>query len=429
MTYQEAIAFLTDRLPAYHRVGKAAYKANLDNTVALDEYFGHPHTEYKTVHIAGTNGKGSVSHMIASMFQEAGYKTGLYTSPHLRDFRERIRVDGVMMPEEEVISFVEKHSAITEKLMPSFFELTMAMAFDYFARSAVDVAVIEVGMGGRLDSTNIITPELSVITNIGHDHMEFLGGTLQAIAREKAGIIKERIPVVVGETQPETTEVYLEKAHKCNTTVQFADRRFFCTLGSADDASSMRSYTVRDDKTDRGFKGVIPLGGEYQKKNLQTVFAAAMELQKKFNLTVENVLEGIRKVIINTGLAGRWQILSQSPLTICDTGHNKEGLEYVVSQLLSLRKKRMHFVIGFVNDKDLNAVLPLLPAEAIYYFTRASIPRALDENILRDSAAAFGLSGKAYSSVKTAVKAARDNAVAEDLIFIGGSTFIVAEMV
>lgn len=429
MTYQDALAFLADRLPAFHRIGKAAYKSSLDNTIALDKYFGHPHLRFRSVHIAGTNGKGSVSHMIASIFQEAGYKTGLYTSPHLRDFRERIRVNGEMIPEDEVVRFVEMHSAITTQLMPSFFELTMAMAFDYFARSGVEVAVIEVGMGGRLDSTNIITPELSVITNIGHDHMEFLGATLAAVAGEKAGIIKREIPVVIGETQSETAGVFEEKAKAMNASFSFADKKYCCCLGTPDEYSLLRNYTMTESETGLEIKGKTSLGGLYQQKNLQTVFGAVSELKEKFNLKDCNIIDGIQNVIKNTGLAGRWQILSHSPLTICDTGHNKEGLEYVVRQLLSLKKKRMHLVLGFVSDKDLSAVLPLLPKEGVYYFTKAAIPRALDEKVLKETAAGWGLSGMSYCSVSEAINAAKMNAGSEDIIFIGGSTFIVAEAV
>ncbi len=429
MTYQQALDFLFDRLPAYHRIGKAAYKANLDNTIALDNYFDHPHKKFRSVHVAGTNGKGSVSHNIASILQEAGYKTGLYTSPHLRDFRERIRVNGEMIPENEVITFVENHNAIIEQLQPSFFELTMAMAFDFFARSGIDVAVVEVGMGGRLDSTNIISPLLSVITNIGHDHMEFLGNTLQAVAGEKAGIIKRNTAVVIGETQPETEDVFRAKAAEMGAPVIFADKSFKCTLGDFDFEKGLRQYTVVKAPCQLSFSGETPLGGIYQQKNLQAVFAAAEILKPLFNVSDKNVTDGIRNVISNTHLAGRWQILSKSPLTICDTGHNKEGLEYVIRQLTSLGKKKMHMVIGFVNDKDLKAILPLFPADAVYYFTRATIPRALDENILKTRAGMAGLKGDSFPTVREAINAARGNACQDDVIYIGGSTFIVAEAV
>jgi dihydrofolate synthase / folylpolyglutamate synthase len=429
MTYTQALEYLFNQLPAYHRIGKAAYKANLDNAKALDEYFGHPHKKFRSVHVAGTNGKGSVSHNIASVFQEAGYKTGLYTSPHLRDFRERIRVNGTMIPEDEVVYFVEKHSGIIEHLKPSFFELTMAMAFDFFARSGVEVAVIEVGMGGRLDSTNIIDPELSVITNIGHDHMDFLGKTLSAIAGEKAGIIKKNRVVVIGETQAETEKVFLEKAREMDAPVVFADKAFLCTLGNYNYNTGLSEYCIEKMNCKSVISGETPLGGIYQEKNLQTVFAATEIIKLLFNVSDQNITDGIRKVVMNTHLAGRWQILSDNPLTICDTGHNKEGLEYVVRQLIDLRKKRMHIILGFVNDKDLTAVLPMFPAYALYYFTKASIPRALDENILKAEALKTGLTGNSYATVKEALNEAGKNAAIDDVIFIGGSTFIVAEVV
>jgi dihydrofolate synthase / folylpolyglutamate synthase len=429
MTYSEALDYLFSRLPAYHRIGKAAYKANLDNSLALDKYFGQPHKKFRTVHIAGTNGKGSVSHIIASIFQEAGYNTGLYTSPHLIDFRERIRVNGTMIPENEVVSFVEKHSAIIEDIQPSFFELTMAMAFDFFARSGVAVAVIEVGMGGRLDSTNIINPELSVITNIGHDHMEFLGETLALVAGEKAGIIKTKTPVVVGESQPETENVFKTKAGEMNAPVIFADKAYSCTLGEFNVREGIRKYSVSTLSCGKVISGKVPLGGIYQKNNLQTVFAAADILRTLFSVTDKNIINGISNVISNTHLAGRWQVLSHDPLTLCDTGHNKEGLEYVIPQLLGLKKNRLHIIIGFVNDKDLRTVLPLFPVDAIYYFTKASIPRALDENILKEMAEGEGLKGESYKSVADALIAARAIADRNDVIFIGGSTFIVAEAI
>jgi len=429
MTYQQALDYLFNRLPAYHRIGKAAYKANLDNTFALDEYFDHPHSKFRSVHIAGTNGKGSVSHYISSILQQAGYKTGLYTSPHLRDFRERIRVNGEMIPEEEVVLFVEKHNGIIEQLQPSFFELTMAMAFDFFARSGIDVAVVEVGMGGRLDSTNIISPLLSVITNIGHDHMEFLGNTLQAVAGEKAGIIKRNTPVVIGETQPETEGVFRAKTIEMNAPVIFADKSFNCSLGDFNYEDGLRQFNVIKMPCRLSFSGTTPLGGIYQQKNLQTVFAAAEILKPLMNISDKNVIDGVRNVISNTHLAGRWQILSKKPLTLCDTGHNREGLEYVVSQLKALGKKKIHIVMGFVNDKDLTAVLPLFPADAAYYFTKASIPRALDEKILKEEAAKAGLIGESYVTVREAMKAASEKAGHDDVVFIGGSTFIVAEVV
>jgi dihydrofolate synthase/folylpolyglutamate synthase len=427
MNYPETVRYLFSLLPAYHRIGKPAYKNNLDNTLALDEYFGHPHKKYRTVHIAGTNGKGSVSHMIASVLQEAGYRTGLYTSPHLKDFRERVRIDGRMIGEKEVISFVAQHNDLIKKLQPSFFEFTAAMAFDYFARMEVDVAVVETGMGGRLDSTNIITPELSVITNIGHDHMEFLGDTLAAVAGEKAGIIKKGIPVVIGETRRETEAVFREKAEAMDATVTFADRIYRCRLGSFSDGGVMRRFTLKDLRDGTARKGLTPLGGDVQRKNIQTVAAAIDILSGSFRLTGDNLIRGMVDVVTSTGLLGRWQKLSQSPLTICDTGHNREGLEYVVRQLRKMTKQELHIVMGFVSDKDLSSVLPLFPRDANYYFTMASVPRALDVKMLMAEAARYGLYGSCHMTVEAALKAARSAAKPDDMIFIGGSTFVVAE--
>lgn len=429
MDYREAVSYLFSMLPAFHRIGKAAYKANLNNTHALDAAFDHPHRNFRTVHVAGTNGKGSVSHMLASVLSEAGYKTGLYTSPHLTDFRERIRINCAMIPESEVISFIENHRALIERIKPSFFEMTVAMAFDYFSRQQTDVAIIETGMGGRLDSTNIITPVLSVITNIGHDHMEFLGGTPEAIAGEKAGIIKREVPVVVGEWQPETESVFAAVACRQNSQLTFADKRYKCRLGDLDILSGIRHYTVEDTIGKSTLRGTTPLGGLAQAKNIQTVSEAFRLLKASFSLSEKHLQTGISGVVKNTGLRGRWQILSQNPLIICDTGHNREGLEYVIQQLKMSGRNKLRMVLGFVNDKDLSSVLPLFPGDAEYYFTRASIPRALDEKVLRDEAARYGLSGRAFATVPEAIAEARRNASPDDLIFIGGSTFVVADAV
>lgn len=427
MTYLDTVNYLYSLLPAYHRIGKAAYKGNLDNTLELDACFGHPHTKFRTVHVAGTNGKGSVSHMIASVMQEAGYRTGLYTSPHLKDFRERIKVNGEMMSEEEVVTFVRVHDELIRRVQPSFFELTVAMAFDYFERMKVDVAVIEVGMGGRLDSTNIITPELSVITNIGHDHMEFLGDTLAAVAGEKAGIIKDGIPVVIGETQAETKNVFSERAEMYHAPLTFADRVFRCRLAHFYSNSAMRRFSLTDLRDGIMMTGDTPLGGLAQQRNLQSVAAAVDALSVSFGLSREHFLRGVSEVIVNTGLMGRWQVLSRSPLTVCDTGHNKEGLEYVVRQIRATPKHALHMVIGFVNDKDLASVLPLLPQEGVYYFTKASVQRALDERVLMAEAGKYGLAGACYATVAAALGAARIAAGPKDMIFIGGSTFVVAD--
>jgi dihydrofolate synthase/folylpolyglutamate synthase len=429
MTYKQTIDYLFSSLPAYHRIGKAAYKNNLDSTLALDEYFCQPHLKYRTIHIAGTNGKGSLSHMIASVLQEAGCRTGLYTSPHLKDFRERIKVSGKMIPKGEVTAFVKKNQGIIGSVHPSFFEMTAAMAFDYFEREKVDVAVIETGMGGRLDSTNIITPVISVITNIGHDHMDLLGGSMESVAVEKAGIIKKNVPVVIGETQQGIRDMFISRAIETGSDIYFADTGFVCMLKDPGTEGGNRQFIVKDLKEGREISGVIPLGGDYQAKNLQTLFQVFTCIRSGFKLSEASLVEGIRKVIINTGLKGRWQVLRRKPLVICDTGHNREGLEYVIRQLGRIRAGSLHFVIGFVSDKDLSLVLPLFPKNAKYYFTRASVPRALDEKILQKEAAAYGLTGESYSAVKKAFEAAISDALPADLVFIGGSTFVVAEVV
>lgn len=429
MNYKQTIEFLYSSLPAYHRIGKAAYKNDLANTIALDDHFSHPHTKYKTIHIAGTNGKGSVSHITASVLQAAGWKTGLYTSPHLKDFRERIRVNGKMISREEVIQFVKSNRDIIEKIKPSFFELTVAMAFDFFYRQEVDVAVIETGLGGRLDSTNIILPVLSVITNIGHDHMDLLGNSLEKVAGEKAGIIKKHIPVIIGETQKESKEVFIRKAREMEAPVYFADTRFRCSLEEWNPGSSYRKFSVKDLTDNSSFNGTIPLPGNYQLKNIQTLFQVFNVLDSGFGISEKTVKTGIRNVIRNTGLMGRWQVIGKDPLTICDTGHNKEGIEYVTRQIEMTPSTGLHMVIGFVSDKDLSEILPLLPKKAKYYFTRAEVERALDENLLKMIAGEYGLEGKSYATVKEALAAARTAAATSDLVFVGGSNFIVAGVV
>jgi dihydrofolate synthase / folylpolyglutamate synthase len=428
MTYSQALEFLFSQLPAYHRIGKAAYRNDLKNTISLDNYFGNPHLRYPTVHVAGTNGKGSVSHMIASVLQEAGFKTGLYTSPHLKDFRERIRVDGEMIPESKVVTFVAEHSGIIGSVKPSFFEMTVAMAFNYFAEQNVDIAIIEVGLGGRLDSTNIINPVLSVITNIGHDHMDLLGNSFEKIAIEKAGIIKQGIPVVISETQPETENVFIETAERYGSRILFADKIFSCDLNISENVNIERKYQVTDLLTFSHAAGYIPLGGNYQSRNIQAVFTAFRILNDDFRVSEKNILDGIRNVIKNTGLQGRWQILADRPLTICDTGHNKEGIRFVVDQLKVIPRSALHIILGFVNDKDLGSVLPLFPNDAVYYFTKASVPRALNEISLRNEAEKYGLTGECFESVADALKCAKEKAQPSDLIFIGGSTFVVAEV-
>ncbi len=428
MNYRETVDYMFSQLPAYHRLGKAAYKSDLHNTLALDEYLGHPHRDYKTIHVAGTNGKGSVSHTTASVLMEAGYRTGLYTSPHLKDFRERIRVNGEMISKRFVIDFVSKNSEILNSLKPSFFEMTVAMALQYFREMTVDVAVIEVGLGGRLDSTNIIIPVLSVITNIGHDHMDLLGDTLEKIAAEKAGIIKENVPVVIGETQSGTRKLFEAKAAEMNSRIVFADQNFMCTLGEFDFSFLAAGYSILEAGTGVAITGKTPLGGEYQGRNLQTLFQIFSLLEKPFGLTRDALVRGIENVISNTGLAGRWQVIGRDPLTICDTGHNREGLQYIVHQLGRVRKKGLRMVIGFVSDKDLSLVLPLLPRDAVYYFTKAPVPRAMDEKLLLEAADAAGLAGSSFPDVRSALEAARKDSSADDLVFVGGSTFVVAEV-
>jgi dihydrofolate synthase / folylpolyglutamate synthase len=427
MNYTETINFLYGQLPVFHRIGKAAYKADLNNTLALDEYFGHPHFRFRSVHVAGTNGKGSVSHMLASALQEAGYKTGLYTSPHLKDYRERIRINGKMVPEEKIISFVENNMSLINTIKPSFFELSVALAFEYFGEEKVDIAVIETGLGGRLDSTNIITPLLSIITNIGYDHMDLLGNTLEKIAYEKAGIIKKDVPVIIGEISNETKPVFLKKAEELTSAIGFAEELFECKLEDPDPVSGSRSYYLIDLRSGKTMMGKTPLGGDYQAQNIAVVASAFEYLTGPLKLSQQNLKDGINNVIKNTGLMGRWQIIGNDPLTICDTGHNEHGLVYVLGQINKTQKACLHMVIGFVNDKNLDLVLPLFPKDAKYYFARASVPRALDELTLKLKASQYGLNGDAYGDVPSAIKAARLKAEPDDLIFIGGSTFVVAD--
>lgn len=422
MNYEETLEYLYRQLPVFQQVGSAAYKPGLQNSEALDEYFGHPHRKFHTLHIAGTNGKGSVSHLLASILQLNGYKTGLYTSPHLVDFRERIRIDGQMIPRQEVIDFAEKHLAPTLHIHPSFFELTMMMAFDYFARQAVDAAVIEVGLGGRLDSTNIITPDLCVITNISYDHVQMLGHTLPQIAREKAGIIKHGIPVVIGEAQGEVKQVFIDKASEVGAPIFFAEEcvRFDSARQSA-----------------RGWEFDSPayphlfgeLGGLCQEKNAATVLTAVARLRELgYRITDQSVYEAFAHVTRLTGLMGRWQQLQASPRLICDTGHNTGGMQYIARQLRNEHYDMLRIVIGMVNDKDISGVLAMLPKEATYYFTRASVPRALPQDKLEALATQAGLKGRSFPTVKEAVTAAQKESRPEDLIFVGGSTFIVADL-
>lgn len=422
MTYQEATEYLFNSTPLFQNVGKDAYKEGLENTLLLDKHFNHPHQQYQTIHIAGTNGKGSCSHTLAAILQEAGYKVGLYTSPHLVDFRERIRVNGTCIPEERVVRFVEEERAFFEPLHPSFFEITTALAFLYFAEQKVDIAVIEVGLGGRLDCTNIISPLLSVITNISFDHVQFLGNTLDKIASEKAGIIKPNTPVIIGETTPETRPVFAEKALQCQAPIRFAEEEHeLQTISEANDGT--REYKTLHFGTINGV-----LNGDCQIKNTQTILAAVSELQKTLHISEQNIRGGFRNVCQTTGLRGRWQKLADSPKTYCDTGHNVGGISYIVKQLERIPCAQKRIVIGMVNDKDIAHVLEMLPKDAIYYFTQAKVKRALPAEALLAQAKEKGLDGKAFPSVIEAYTAARNEASSDDLIFIGGSTFIVADL-
>ena len=429
-TYQQVLDYLYSQLPIFQRTGAAAYKDNLDNTIQLDEMFGHPHRSFKTIHVAGTNGKGSVSHLLASVLQEAGYKTGLYTSPHLKDFRERIRVNGEMISEDAVVRFTELFQTKNEndKLEPSFFELTVSMAFDYFRSMEVEVAVIEVGLGGRLDSTNIITPEISVITNISFDHMALLGDTLPKIAAEKAGIIKKDVPVVVGETSPDTSFVFEQFAGKVKTKLVFADKEYRAdySMLTIDGKQNLNIH-----KNGQLFYPDLKLDllGIYQRRNVPTVLKAINLLNEKgWNLPEEIIRRGLLNTISNTGLLGRWQIIGHNPLVICDTGHNPAGIKLVVEQINQTAWKQLHMVIGMVSDKDQDEVFSLLPANATYYFTKADIPRAAEPEILAAKAVRFGLKGDCYPTVRQALSEALANAGKNDLVFIGGSTFVVAEI-
>ena len=424
MGYKDTIDYLFKCAPMFQNVGKAAYKEGLENTLKLDEYFNHPHRKFKIIHIAGTNGKGSCSHTIAAILQSAGYKTGLYTSPHLIDFSERIKVNGRPLEENFVIDFVNKHKHFFEPLHPSFFELTTAMAFLYFAEKEVDVAVIEVGLGGRLDCTNIISPDLSIITNISLDHTQFLGHTLTEIAKEKAGIIKENTPVVIGEYTAETKEVFTDKAKRANAEIIFAQDNPLISNAIHDE----HGHYIYQSSEIKDLNG--ELGGTYQIKNTNTILNAVNKLKEKgYNITEKDIRNGFGNVCESTGLMGRWQKLEENPTIICDTGHNIGGMEYISKQLMAMNYEKLHIVIGMVNDKDINGVISLLPKNATYYFTQASVKRALPAEEIRAIGIGHGLKGSAYASVKDALAAAKEQAGENDLIFVGGSTFIVADLI
>jgi len=422
MSYESTLEYLYDRLPVFHHVGASAYKPGLDNTIRLMNALENPHHKYKTIHVAGTNGKGSVSHILAAIFQSAGYKTGLYTSPHLVDFGERIRVNGAMIDRQYVIDFVEQNKDIFDEIQPSFFEATMAMAFRYFADEKVDIAIIEVGLGGRLDSTNIISPLLSVITNISFDHVAFLGDTLAKIAFEKAGIIKQNIPVVVGEWLPETRPVFEQKAKEMNSPLYIPNTKLKFT------GYENNKMIVQ---TDGGMQYKVGLTGDYQLKNVATVLRTLEVLNRIGTIPIRlddtALRSGLENVVEITGFRGRWEVLQDKPRMVADTGHNVAGIEYVVEQLKHQTYEKLHIVIGMVNDKDISHVLELLPREAEYYFTQAAVPRALPAVELKKQAERNSLEGQDYNSVKEAVESSLNNAGKNDFILIGGSNFVVGE--
>ena len=429
MDYQQTLNYLYSQLPMFTRDGPAAFKNDLTNTIELCSRLGDPQHKFRSVHVAGTNGKGSTSHMLAAILQTAGYKTGLYTSPHLRDFRERIRINGEMISEQLVIDFVELHKTDFEEIQPSFFEMTVAMAFDLFAHEKVDIAIIEVGLGGRLDSTNVITPLLSVITNIGWDHMNMLGDTLQLIAGEKAGIIKPGVPVIIGEYQPEIADVFTGKAEKEGSPIEFATAEWEITQaihnGEYLEVSVKSNYSPLT-----AYSLQLDLTGTYQLKNILPVLSAVDELiEQGFVIEKEHVETALHQVKKLTGLHGRWEVISDHPLTICDTGHNPDGITEVLKNIAATNYKKLHFVIGVVNDKDIGKMLAMLPKAAAYYFCKPDIPRGLDAALLQLQAQSFDLQGDVYPSVKAAFVTAQKNAQAGDLVFVGGSTFVVAEVV
>lgn len=406
MNYQETVNWLFNQLPMYQTQGASAYKPNLDNTILLANYLNNPEKKLKTIHVAGTNGKGSTSSLLASVLQEAGYKVGLYTSPHLKDYRERIKINGEKITEEFVVDFVSQHKTFFESHQLSFFEMTVGLAFDYFVKEKVDIAIIEVGMGGRLDSTNIITPLISVITNIGFDHTQFLGNTLELIAFEKAGIIKRNIPVVIGEYTDETKPVFVKKALETNSEIYFASELITEVYQTA-------------------------LLGDYQIQNRKTVMQTleVLQQQNEFIISKENIKKGFLKVVLNTGLLGRWHQLGENPKIICDTAHNKHGLSIVLKQIEKQEFNKLHIVLGVVNDKDLDEILPLFPKNANYFFCSPKNLRGLNPAILEKNAIKFGLNGKVYNSVSEAYQEAKKTAGSNDFIYVGGSTFVVAEII
>lgn len=435
MNYKQTLDFLYQAVPMYHLMGSAAYDGKLTKTKQFLSALGHPEKNTRFIHVAGTNGKGSVTHNLASIFQESGYKTGLYTSPHLKDFRERICINGKKIPQSKVVQFVEQNRSLIEEIQPSFFEMTVAMAFEYFAEQKVDIAIIEVGLGGRLDATNVIQPLLSVITNISFDHMQFLGNTLPSIAKEKAGIIKKDTPVIIGKIQEETQNVFIKIAQQRHAPCLFAEnifqvKAYKTTLHQHKLWTHYAAYRIQDGHKKTAYKQLIsPLGGLCQEENLATVLACADWAEKNKLISHAAIKKGIKNCIENTHLMGRWQLLGTKPFIIADTGHNQAGIELISRQLASMKYQQLHIVLGVVNDKDLQHILPLLPQKATYYFCKADIPRGLDAHILQSEAAKYHLKGEVYTSIAQALKTAKQHASKKDLIFVGGSTFTVAEVI
>jgi len=427
MNYQQTIEYLYQHLPMFSRIGAAAYKEDLHNTIALCNALDNPETKFKSIHIAGTNGKGSTSHMLAAMLQQAGYKTGLYTSPHLKDFGERIKINGQMINEDFVIDFVERTKTVSESIQPSFFELTVAMAFDYFAKEKVDIAVIETGLGGRLDSTNVITPILSIITNIGYDHMNILGNTLQEIAKEKAGIIKDKVPVIIGEYLTETKDIFIGKAAACNAPIYFAQEEYKVT----DIVSTTHMLNCKVTSTEHNITEnfTLDLNGLYQTKNLCTVLCAeGILMQQGFKIKNDAEKFALANTKKLTGLHGRWDVIAENPAIVLDVAHNEDGIKQVLQQLATKQKNNVHFVIGMVKDKEVDKVLSLLPTDANYYFTNAHIQRALPAEELHAKASIFNLQGNIFDDVNKAIAAAKQKAAATDLIIVCGSVFLVGEV-
>ena len=426
-TYEEAVEYLYARLPMFTRDGASAIKVDVNNTLRLCEALGNPQGQFKSIHVAGTNGKGSTSHLLAAILAAAGYKTGLYTSPHLVDFRERIRINGEMIPQQEILDFVNREQGLIESLRPSFFETTVAIAFDYFAREKVDIALVEVGLGGRLDSTNIIQPELCVITNIGLDHVDILGNTLTQIAGEKAGIIKEGVPVVVSERDEEVAAVFEEKARSLHAPLRFASEELL--LQDVERCDQGLLVKLLDRVHGQLSEWYVGLAGQYQQKNIRGVLTAIDELRKQgWQISDEHLRDGLAKVIRYTGLQGRWQTVSTDPLLICDTGHNEDGIREVVVNIQSMNYQNLHVLIGAMRDKDLDHILPQLPKAATYYFVSPDMPRAMPAEELRAKAAGYDLHGQAYATVSQGLAAAKEAYRTGDLIFAGGSTFVVAEV-